>query len=267
MGGDQTVATAGDAGGNTVSGAVPVAALRPDALRAVAEEVRAAFPRAYAATELVLIDVDPRRVHAFWNVPLEHLHRAQAELADGGAAPLVLRVTAADDGVDGPIASEVEVQGLQSQVYVEIWEEPRHYRARLGLRRPDGTLLTLATSNDVALPALGPAETFVPAAPASPGAEPIDEAAATAAYLAEPPAPLPLESVLAVSSFALGRAQGGIELHAELHVFGRTRPGSDLSLFGRRVLLRPDGSFSVTRPLPSGSSLLTALLADFAAAE
>jgi hypothetical protein len=232
-----------------------------EVLRAVAEAVRPAFPRPSHATELVLIDVDPRRLHAFWNVSLEHVQEARAELADGGAAPLILRVTAIEEGGERPVAHDVEVQGLQSQTYVEIWDEPRRYRARLGLRRDDGMLAALVESNVLALPAIGPAAASVHEETSRSG----EGAAADGGVAAEAAAELPLETMLAGSSFALGREQGGLELSAELHVFGRARIGAELHLFGRRVTLRPDGSFSVTRPLPHGSAVMKALLADFAA--
>ena len=242
--------------------AVPSAGPSPETLRAVAEEVRTAFPRPSRAKELVLIDVDPRRVHAFWDIPHDSMQAARADLADGGSGPLVLRIVAVDGTSETTVSLDVEVQGLQSQTYVEIWDEPRRYQARLGLRRPDGTLLLLAESNPVDLPALGPAATL----PGTEGAQ-TDEATATAAAAGDDHATvLPLEKVLAVSSFALGRHHGELEVSAELHVFGRVKVGSDVSLLGRRVILRPDGSFSVTRPLPAGSFLLKALLADFAAA-
>lgn len=236
-----------------------------EVLRAVAEAVRPAFPRPSHATELVLIDVDPRRLHAFWNVSLEHVQEARAELADGGAAPLILRVTAIEEGGERPVAHDVEVQGLQSQTYVEIWDEPRRYRARLGLRRDDGTLSALVESNVLALPAIGPAAASVHEETSRSGEGAAADGGVATEVAAEAATELPLETMLAGSSFALGREQGGLELSAELHVFGRARIGAELHLFGRRIALRPDGSFSVTRPLPHGSAVMKALLADFAA--
>ncbi|MBK8210640.1 MAG: hypothetical protein IPK78_12420 [Rhodospirillales bacterium] len=66
--------------------------------------------------------------------------------------------------------------------------------------------------------------------------------------------------MLTLSSFALGREAVEFEINAELHIFGRARPGTRLQLFGRPVTLRPDGSFSITRPLPNGALVLSSLL-------
>ena len=78
----------------------------------------------------------------------------------------------------------------------------------------------------------------------------------------ETPTPLPLENVLTLSSYALGREIVEFEINAELHIFGRARSGAQLQLFGRKVALRPDGSFSITQPLPNGALVLSSLLVD-----
>jgi hypothetical protein len=76
------------------------------------------------------------------------------------------------------------------------------------------------------------------------------------------PAPLPLENVVTLSSWVLGRETVEFEINAELHIFGRARAGAQLQLFGRKVTLRPDGSFSITQPLPNGALVLSSLLVD-----
>jgi hypothetical protein len=425
-----------------------------------------------------LIDVDPRCLHAFWSLPKRLMDDARGALGARGAdVPLVLRVTT--EGEARTSAFDVQVQGLQGQTYVEIWDAPRRYRAELGLRRPDGRLLGLIQSNVAQLPPLGPADeaanlkamarraeaeqadrappamatpepiavalgTAEVAEPAEPGPAPLrlsfppppieagpfdpalpvagaeppplpasgpkaaeatappetgteavsaeappplvqpaspPEAAAETGPLATPaffpfagpfgalpepvaepfppppseagefdlrllvaapppppgqaqgaaadqapmqapaegappigslegvpaaapeaipegeaagmpsgehawqpaptgqadagsggtaeapaggsdePAPLALESTLSLSSFALGRETVELEVSAELHIFGRAKPGTDLHLFGRKVALRPDGSFSISRPLPNGALVISALFA------
>ncbi len=86
-----------------------------------------------------------------------------------------------------------------------------------------------------------------------------ETAAAAQPAAPPPPAPLPLESVAALSSFSLG-PDAELELNAELHIYGRTRPGATLSLFGRPVAVAADGTFSVRRPLPNGALVLPILL-------
>ena len=372
-------------------------AAAPDFLRRVAEEVRAAFPRPMRTPQLVLIDVDPRHLHAFWNLAADDIEEARREFGvEGEHAPMVLRIDQSDGDGDST-AFDVEVVGLQGRRYVEIWGEPRGYSGTLGLRGVDGTLRLLAGPATVRLPNIGPPEqvparppaaaadtTISPAttvsttiAPGStaerhtplspPFPQPPSEAGAydalassgesvdglrpegsdaprnaapaaapavqsVPAALSDPPemlrlsfplpptepgeyvpegliggflpadaapiaqerggpaeageggephvatqaphgpeggepAPdeppgLPLENVLTLSSYALGRETVEFEINAELHIFGRVRPGTRLQLFGRPVALRPDGSFSITRPLPNGALVLSSLLVE-----
>jgi hypothetical protein len=312
-----------------------------EVLRGVAEEVRSAFPRRLSVPELVLIDVDPHHLFAFWNLPFDRVEAALSTVRESGEPdpPMVLRLSHSD----GHEPFDVEVQGLQGQTYVDIWEAHRNFRGELGFRLADGSLLSLVEGVDVTLPALGPAgeatimievpaplhgraaprpadrrqaavavrddatarpieaataastaaaDHALPRPPMSEGiATPpregeagmplaagdgsqgpqIDAGAAAAAAAPSqgqaagagegPTAPLDLENALTLSSFVLGRETVQLEVNAELRVFGRARPGSELKLFGRRVALRPDGSFSITRPLPNGALVLTALLA------
>ena len=378
----------------------------PEFLRGVAEEVRVAFPRPMRTPQLVLIDVDPRHLHAFWSLAADEIERARRDLgADGDRAPMVLCIDRSDGNGDSA-AFDVEVVGLQGRRYVEIWGEPRSYSGTLGLRGADGSLRPLAGPATVRLPNIGPAErlaqppgagpknaatppatvspapaadpaergeplrhpfpqppseagaydpvpslneaslneaalngaqegippetpddlanaaipeasTDAPSSPPAPldpsrplrlsfppppteageyvpegliggflpaDAAPIEEqrdepaesgedgepsAAAQAPHVPEGDEPasdrpqgLPLENVLTLSSYALGRETVEFEINAELHIFGRVRPGKRLQLFGRPVALRPDGSFSITRPLPNGALVLSALLVE-----
>lgn len=134
----------------------PPGALSAERLRAVAEEVRQGFPRAMTASELVIIDVDPRHIHAFWYIPLAVAEQQRAALdADSADAPLVLRISEADGAA--PAKFDIEVLGLQGRYYVDIWGEARRYSAEIGFRRGDGSLLLLAAAPAITLPPLGPA--------------------------------------------------------------------------------------------------------------
>lgn len=280
-------------------------ATAPEFLRQVADEVRAWFPRQIEGPELVLIDVDPRVLHAFWSLPLALVQDARATLGAAGAtAPLVLRLapvaedaTAEGEGRARRDAFDVNVSGLQSRAYIDIEAAARRWRATLGLKRGDGTLIALAHSNAAALPPLGPAPLQASAVEASPGpaaaaaqtetalplpalpatapaaqpgiaqpepaseAEPARVAAEAAAGTA--PGPFALEDVLPLSSFVLGRGGNDVELEvtAELYIHGRIQPGRSLQLFGKDIRVRPDGTFALRRILPNDPTVLTALLA------
>ena len=242
----------------------PDDAARAEALRKVAEEVRSAFPRPLRTPELVLIDVDPHRLHAFWTISPATLEAARQALGpEGEDAPMVLRVHQLSAAGASVATFDVEIVGLQAQCYVDIWEEARRYSGELGLRRSDGSLISLAASASVEMPRPAPAgaasaETAETPAPPEGANEQVPPA--PPGQPAPDPFPLPLENVLTLSSYTPSPETVDFEINAELHVFGRVRPGTKLQLFGRDVPLRPDGSFSITRPLPSGALILSSLL-------
>lgn len=298
--------------------------LSPETLRCVADEVRKSFVRPLGKSELVLLEVDPYRLHAFWTVTREAMELARDQLGtDGKQASMILRVmeTNTDEtGSFGGATFDVEVGGLQSRSYIDIFGDARRYQAILGLRAADNRFVTMVTSNPVELPRPSSATTnafcqididaaergtfsspsaplgsetsngasfswfghddaeTVPARfPLPPGTplgrgvlsaegprqsaeEPAAEA--SAAQHDEAPAerpPLVLEQALTSSSYGLGRANG-FEVIAELHVHGHAEPERDLHLFGRKIPLRPDGSFSIRHILPNDPSVIEALL-------
>lgn len=73
---------------------------------------------------------------------------------------------------------------------------------------------------------------------------------------------MPLESYVSLSSFEPGRREVSLEVNVELHIFGRAKPGTELTLYGQQIPLRPDGSFSVRKPLPQGAVVLPLLAVD-----
>ncbi len=191
---------------------VPSAAEAPPApefLQQVADEVRAWFPRQNDGPELVLIDVDPRVLHAFWSLPLALVQDTRAMLGAAGAtAPLVLHLEATD-GDTAPVdeleaecrAFDVAVSGLQSRTYIDIEAAARRWQATLGIRRGDGTLIAFARSNTATLPPAGPAPLQAAAVAVSPG-----PAAAAAVAAAPTETTLPVSTPAATASAAAAPA-------------------------------------------------------------
>ena len=360
----------------------------PEELRRVAEEVGAQYPPPRLGTELVLLEVDPRRTHAYWNIDAAD-HEAARRQAGPGDHPLVLRMRdVTDSGSAGPAPFDVEVQGLQNHWSVDLWEPGRAYVAEIGLRLADGGLVGIARSNRVETPRAGqselsdvitldvgepdigpvtaelaaaasqggatmPAMTLLPAPgeaaevlqnrypdplpEAESAAQPAAAAAPPPAIPAPPPSPVPARAIppLAVgpwptaeelvrhlpdvqeqvaallhapgpaeparapqatagsvaagsaplsptaspalsaappaapsapvaaldpyvnlSSFVNGRSEVDLEVNVELHIYGRAKPGAQLTFQGQRVVLRPDGTFSIRKPLPQGAVVL-----------
>jgi hypothetical protein len=305
--------------------------LTPADLRAISDEIAHEFPLTGEQSGVVLMDVDPHRLHAYWNLWSETLQRAQADFAVAGQKThLVLRFRElpdqeADAHHSGMLPLEAfdrELWDAQGHVEVDVRGAGERYEAELGLTADDGGWKSLARSNRVRMPPAGPtpelgmetlnvAAALPPAEAAEEGGKPpaadfaeglpmaddpslrggpadvlepefpnttrperSSEAEFTAAQQVEvdvPPAPdtyfeaagFPdlAATVKGFSSAALSSsALGELEIHAELHVYGRARPGRELFLFGRRVPLAPDGTFDIRRVLDPESLLLPLLM-------
>jgi len=188
----------------------------PEFLQQVADEVRAWFPRQIEGPELVLIDVDPRVLHAFWSLPLALVQDSRAMLGAAGAtAPLVLRLEATDvdtvpvDQLEPECrAFDVAVSGLQSRSYIDIEAAARRWQATLGIKRSDGTLIAFARSNVATLPPVGPSPLQGAAV-----AVPPERAAATAA--APTVTTLPVSTLAAIESAATASAAQSLTAQPE----------------------------------------------------
>lgn len=291
-------------------------------LREIAEGFSAHFPPPRVGTELVLLEVNPHRAHAYWNIDLEDYRAAQAR-AGSSHAPLVIRVFDVTDSTPPEraiTAFDTEVQGLQGHLYLNLWKDGRIHLADLGLRDPDGRLIPLARSNTVSTPSAGESDVYstkaldlataedqhatdllasratapkavtkveslpmwpnaktleqlIPASPVDPAPENASEpAVAPLLPKASVPvntaaSPLSLDSYVSLSSFEPGRPVVALEVNVELHIYGRAKPGTELTLYGQPVPLRPDGTFSIRKPLPQGAIVLPLLAVESPPAE
>ena len=122
---------------------------------AVSAEIAAGFPPPRACTELVLLDVNPHRAHAFWNIEAGEFLAAR-QRTGAAAPPLVIRLHDVTgivfDGKNPHDTFDVGVGGLQGQTDVDVRKDGRTYVGELGFRRSDGHLERLAISQPMDLP-------------------------------------------------------------------------------------------------------------------
>jgi len=145
-------------------------------MRSLAAEIASLYPPPRAGTEIVLLEVNPHRAHAYWNIDLEENRRIEDQ---SGQLPLVIRlhdVTGIEfDGRNPHDTNDTIVSGLQGQTDLNVWKDGRTYLAELGYRKHDGHLITLAASDRVDVPCEprpGPADSPPPHVPSvSPASE------------------------------------------------------------------------------------------------
>ncbi len=135
-------------------------------LRGVVADISSHYPPPRLGTELVLLEVNPHRAHAYWNIDVEDFRAAQKRTGLEHA-PLVLRLYDITDGTPPEraiTAFDIEIQGLQGHWYVDLWKDGRTHVADLGFRDASGRLVPLARSNPVSTPSASPSPDYHTAA-------------------------------------------------------------------------------------------------------
>lgn len=113
-------------------------------------EPESVLPASYGVTRVVLLPVDPYRIHAYWDLAPEDA----AGVADGKNPPRrVLRIYDVTylefNGANAHGSFDIEVAPRAGNWYIDLWSPQKSLCAELGTIRRDGTFLPLARSNVV----------------------------------------------------------------------------------------------------------------------
>lgn len=126
---------------------------RRERLRELRQELLAYYPGPLPRSRLVIMDVDPATLHAYWSIDPDYLaglrrrHRTPA-------APLVLRLQTLNGQDDGSRHLEYDLEGLTNNRYITLWGEGRTFVGQIGLRTKS-RFISVATSAPVRLPDMG----------------------------------------------------------------------------------------------------------------
>ena len=254
------------------------------------ESETAALPEAYGTGKLLLAARDPHWLYAHWDPTHEQQRWYNALSVD---RHLVLRVHSGTS--DAPAVREVHLHPESRHWFVHVERSDTQYVAELGYYRPRHHWVTIAASPPATTPtetasadqtvkfatipahvrltqlaarerALAElaAQQFVQQDWASSAdvAELVrgrDEKEISAAQVVLP-APLGGEAESVSSpSVPVEHRPGGFwfNINAELVIYGATEPGASVTVGGRPISLRPDGTFSCRCSLPDGEHGIT----------
>ena len=238
------------------------------------------LPTSYDEDRIVLLIRDPYWVHAYWEITRETLLKARATLGeDWHNARSVLRIyDITDIEFDGNNANsffDVEVSGGSDNWYINTRVPNRTYCVDIGLLAPDGTFIMLARSNRATTPRDVPSETtdeewMIPDWE-------FDKIYALSGGFSVGSGSIELKEMMekalggetssgAPGSFAVSSPAGKartrgfwFRLGTELIVYGATEADARVTLQGRPVDLRPDGTFTVRFELPDGKQVIPAV--------
>ena len=243
------------------------------------------LPVSYDEDRIALLVRDPYWVHVYWDIARDTLRRAQEVLGERWPeAKSILRiydVTGVDfDGTNANSHFDVEIAGGASNWYINVKVPNRAYCVEIGLLSVTGEFIMLARSNVATTPRDVPSEVtdeewmipdwefekvyalsggFNPDSGSIELKEMMEKSLGGLVSSGAPGSLAP--SSLKVSSPA-GKPRARVfwfRLGTELIVYGATEPDAKVTLQGRPVELRPDGTFTVRFELPDGEQVIPAV--------
>jgi hypothetical protein len=238
------------------------------------------LPPAYGENRIVLLVRDPYWMHVYWDISRGALLQAKKTLkeewSDAKSILRVYDVTGIDfDGTNANSALDIEIGGGADNWYINTGVPNRTYCVEIGLLSPSGKFVVLARSNKATTPRDAPSdvtdeEWMIPdwefeRIYALSGGFSIGSGSLELKEMMEKALGAEISSG-APSSFVISspvgkpRARGfWFRLGAELIVYGATEPDARVTLQGRPVQLRPDGTFTVRFELPDGKQVIPAV--------
>lgn len=234
------------------------------------------LPQQYRQEKIVLQVRDPRWIHAYWEVKDETWQSLKGRLQDAfSKASRVLRVYDVSqivfDGRNAHRFFDIYINEHANNWYIDTNGPGRSWCVDLGLLLPDGSFVVIVRSNTVYTPLDGPSwitdeEWMIPedmfarlygmgfgfgrSSPLS--------GAWQERIRQELSSGTPVSSgISSVSSPAIKKERAfWLCVNTELIVYGATKPDAKVSIQGREIRLRPDGTFTLRFALPDGKQVM-----------
>ena len=237
------------------------------------------LPKGYGSDRLVLMVRDPYWLHCYWELTRASISRAEAALAEEWhTAKPILRLldVSSDDTTSSSeaVVRDIEIHGGCNNWYIDVLNPPRSYRVDIGYLTRSGRFYVLARSNVVTTPRAGISDSidenwadvqsnYEKIYAMSGGYDP-SASSLELRHLFEERLRRPMGSP-AITSFGSGAFQGlqprkfWFQIDAELIVYGATEPSAKVTLQGRPIKLREDGTFTERFALPDSRQIIPAV--------
>lgn len=239
------------------------------------------LPWEYGRDSLILHVRDPWWVYSYWEVRADTLQSIKDKLKDSfSGARRVLRVydvtAVIFDGTNAHRSFDIFLSEHAREWYIDVGEPGRSWCADYGLLLPDGTFVTILRSNVIHTPLAGPSwitdeewaipeEIFARLYGAGFG---FGQSSPGKAWRERMQKAL-FSGVLSSGAITSGaRAERErkfwLRVDCELIVYGATEPDAAVTVQGKPIRLRPDGTFTLRFALPDGKQNIpvTAVSAD-----
>lgn len=250
----------------------PQPAQRPYATPSVGRQWQD-VPWTYGDNMIYLLIRDPYWVYSYWEITKEHEEKHLQLLGgDRSAVKTVLRVYDVTNGDNNPPFFDIALQDMADHWFINVGAN-RSYFVEIGLLHRDGRFIMLARSNRITTPRDSMSDVldehwmgidFDKLYALSGGFELGKSSMELKKLMQERLQKAITSGSGAISSFSspvkLPRNRGfWFVLDCELIVYGATEPDAKVTLQGKEMKLRPDGTFSARFALPDGRIVLDAV--------
>jgi len=225
------------------------------------------LPDNYGDNQIYLLVRDPYWIYSYWEIQEDHQRHHLAKLGGSWESVVsVLRVYDTTEEGKTPSSYDIVLQNMVRCWYLNT--QPNHsYYVEIGLLHRDGRFICLARSNHVTTPRSGMSEVIdeqwmsidFDKMYALSGGFQVGKSSAELRALMEERFKNAITSgsgAGAVSSLSspVKIQQRGFRfwLECELIIYGGTEPDAKVTMQGRPVQLRPDGTFTLRYGLPDG---------------
>jgi hypothetical protein len=231
------------------------------------------IPTSYGRDEIIIQVRDPWWVHSYWELTQSTLDKLRYELGDAfNSAKRVLRVYDVSfinfDGTNAHHYFDIEITHYANNWYIDTQGPGRSWCVDLGLKLSDGKFITIVRSNVVTMPLDGPSwqtdeEWMIPddlfARLYGLGIGGGSSAGIKKLWKER------LKRQFASGAFASGgfspvkkeKKRGfWLVVNTELIVYGATEPNAKVTVQGRPINLRADGTFTLRFALPDGKQVI-----------
>lgn len=230
------------------------------------------LPDNYGDNQIYIMVRDPHWIFSYWEIQKDNQERALSQLGGNwNDVKSVLRVYDLTAQKNFSVFFDVELRNLARTWYINV-QPNRSYVVEIGLLHRDGRFVALARSNQVTTPRSGMSEVIdeqwmgidFDKMYALSGGFQIGKSSAELHKMME-------EYLMgSISSGSGGMVSSGASpvkikkrgfwfvLDCELIVYGATEPDATVTMQGKPVKLRPDGTFTLRFALPDGKLVLDA---------
>lgn len=220
------------------------------------------LPERYGDNQIYLMVRDPYWIFAYWEIQGEVQEKAFHSLGgDWGEIKSILRVYETTDHERIPSSFDMAIAGMARDWYVQVLPN-RSYVVEIGLLHRDGRFITLARSNEVTTPRDGMSDVLdenwmgidFDRIYALSGGFQVGKSSLELRKLMQER----LKGAISSGSGAIGsvprvpaKKKGfSFNLDCELIVYGATEPDASVTIQGRKIELKPDGTFNLRFALP-----------------